>query len=251
MSERAGTDPRSPRRPSRRTVGIALGVLLGTVLLLWGSDLLARRAAEGVVAQALQERTGTVEEPSVKVRGLFFLPQVLRGRYDEVEIAMEGVVSGPLRIDAVDARLEDVYLSFHDLLLGDTDRLLVVDTEAEVFLSYEDLNRYLELTGRPLALEAADPGELRVIGAVEVLGATVEASADVALGADGGSLVVEPTRFGGVRGLSGVSELLLGQRFTFRVPLDPLPFAQEITGVEATDSGVVVDVTGDWVVIEP
>ena len=178
-------------------MAIAVGLLLGTVLLLWGSDLLARRVAEGVVAQALQERTGTVEEPSVKVRGLFFLPQVLRGRYDEVDISMEGVTSGPLRIDSVDARLEDVYLSFHDLLRGDTDRLLVVDTDAEVFLGYEDLNRYLELTGRPLTLESADPGELRVTGAVEVLGGTVEASADVALGADGGSLLVEPTRFGG------------------------------------------------------
>ena len=251
MSERKGAEPRAARRPSRRAVGTALGVLVGTVLLLWGTDLLARRAGEAVVAQALQERTGTVEEPSVTVRGLFFLPQVLRGRYDEVEISMEGVTSGPLRIDSVDARLEDVYLSFHDLLRGDTDRLLVLDTESEVFLGYDDLNRYLELTGRPLTLEAADPGELRVTGSVEVLGATVAASVDAALGADGGSLVVQPTRLAGVTGVSPVSELLLDQRFTFRVPLDPLPFAQEITGLEATGSGVVVDVTGDWVVIEP
>ena len=251
MSEPSGATPRRRRRPDLRPVAISLGVLLGTALLLWGTDLLSRRLAEGVVAQALQERTGTVEEPSVEVRGLFFLPQVLRGRYDEVDIAMEDVRSGPLRIDSVEAQLEDVYLSFHDLLRGHTDRLLVADTEAEVLLTYEDLNRYLELTGRPLTLEGGDPGELRVTGSVEVLDRTVAASADVALGADDGSLLVEPTRFGGVTGLSGVSELLLGERFTFRVPLDPLPFAQEITGVTAADPGVVVDVTGDWVVIEP
>jgi hypothetical protein len=251
VSEPPGSGPRARRGSSRRTVEIALGLLLGTVLLLWGADLLARKAAEGLVAQALQEQTGTVEEPSVKVRGAFFLAQVLRGRYDEVEIAMEGVTSGPLRIDSVDARLEDVYLSFHDLLHGDADRLLITATEGEAYLSYEDLNRYLELTGRPLTLEAADPGELRLTGAVDVLGNTVEASADVALGADGGSLVVEPTRFGGVADLSGVSDLLLGQRFTFRVPLDPLPFAQRVTGIEPAESGVLVDVAGDWVAIEP
>ncbi|WP_347058131.1 DUF2993 domain-containing protein [Blastococcus sp. HT6-30] len=232
-------------------MGIALGVLLGTVLLLWGADLLARRAAEGLVAQALQERTGTLEEPEVKVRGPLFLPQVLRGRYDEVEIAMQEVTSGPLRITSVDARLTDVYLSFHDLLRGDPDRLLVTGTEAEAFLSYDDLNRYLDMTGRPLSLEEADPGELRVTGAADLLGSTVEASADVDLGADGDTLVVEPRRFSGVPGLGGVSELLLAERFTFRVPLDPLPFAQRISDVRPTDSGVQVDVVGDWVLIGP
>ncbi|MGY2083724.1 LmeA family phospholipid-binding protein [Blastococcus sp. SYSU DS0539] len=239
------------RWPGGRNVWIALGVLVGTVLLLWGADLLARRAAEGLVAQALQEQTGTVREPVVTVRGPLFLPQVLRGRYDEVEISMDGVTSGPLRIATVDARLEDVYLSFHDLLRGDADRLLITGTEAEALLSYDDLNRYLELSGRPLTLEAADPDELRVTGSADLLGSTVRASADVDLGADDGALVVEPRRFSGVAGLSGVSELLLGERFTFRVPLDPLPFAQRITGIEATDAGVLVDVAGDWVLIEP
>ena len=134
-----------------RGVRIAAGVLVGTVLLLWVADLLARRSAEKLVAQALQEQTGTLEETVVTVRGPFFLPQVLRGRYDDVELSMEGVTSGPLRIASVDARLEDVYLSFHDLLHGDTDRLLVTGSEAEAFLSYDDLNRYLEMTGRPLS----------------------------------------------------------------------------------------------------
>ncbi|MGY2064792.1 LmeA family phospholipid-binding protein [Blastococcus sp. SYSU DS0619] len=243
--------PGPGRWPGRRDVRIAVGLLLGTVLLLWGADLLARRAAEGVVAQALQEQTGTLEEPEVTVRGALFLPQVLRGRYGEVEISMRGVTSGPLRIESVDARLEDVYLSFHDLLRGDADRLLITGSQAEALLSYDDLNRYLELSGRTLTLDAADPGELRVVGSADVLGSTVEASADVDLGADDGALVVEPRELAGVPGLGRVSELLLGERFTFRVPLDPLPFAQRITGIEPTDAGVLVDVAGDWVLIEP
>ncbi|TYP89565.1 DUF2993 domain-containing protein [Blastococcus xanthinilyticus] len=251
MTSLLGRIGAASRRQGRRGAAIAAGILLGIVLLLWGADLLARRAAEGLVAQALQEHTGTVEEPAVTVRGAFFLPQVLRGRYDEVEIAMEDVSSGPLRIQSVEARLGDVYLSFHDLLHGNTDRLLIAGTEAEAFLSYDDLNRYLDLSGRPLALDAADPGELQVTGSADLLGRRVEATADVELGADGGALVVEPREFGGVPGLSGVSELLLGERFSFRVPLDPLPFAQRITDVRPVDDGVLVDVAGDWVVLEP
>ncbi|WP_346620246.1 DUF2993 domain-containing protein [Blastococcus montanus] len=242
---------RRRRGPETRTVVLALGVLLTTAALLWAADLLARRAAEGLVAQALQEQTGTFERPTVQVRGAFFLPQVLRGRYEEVDIAMEGLVSGPLRIDSVRAELDDVYLSFHDLLHGETDEVVIRYTEAEALLTYDDLNEYLDLTGRPLTLAEADDGELMVNGSVDVLGATLEASADADIGSEDGELVVQPTRFGGIEGLDRVSELLLDQRFTFRVPLDPLPFAQRVTDIGLVDAGVVVDVAGEWVVLDP
>ncbi|TQN41217.1 DUF2993 family protein [Blastococcus colisei] len=245
----AGTTSRR-RRPRAATVASVAGVVLGVLLLLWGADWLARRAAETLVARTLQEQTGTFDRPSVKVRGPFFLPQVLRGRYAEVDIVMHGVSSGPLRIETVEAELRDVYLSFHDLLYRNTDQLVIAETEAEALLTYEDLNRYLEMTGRPLTVEDAASGELRVTGSVDVLGATLDASADAAIGADDGALVVEPTRIGGVDGLDRVSELLLGQRFTFRVPLDPLPFAQEITDIELVESGVVVDVAGSWIIVD-
>jgi hypothetical protein len=239
------------RRPRASTVGLALGTVAAVLLLLWGSDWLARRAAESLVARAVQEQTGTFERPSVQVRGFLFLPQVLRGRYDEVDIAMEGVSSGPLRIESVEAELHDVYLSFYDLLYRNTDRLVIADTDTDALLTYENLNRYLELTGRPLTVETADPGELRVTGSVDVLGTTLEASADTELGSADGALVIEPTRIGGVDGLDRVSELLLDQRFTFRVPLDPLPFGQEVTGIEVQEQGIAVDVTGSWVALDP
>ncbi len=239
------------RRPGRRTVVLALTVVMGTLLLLWGTDWVARRAAESLVARALQEQTGTFDRPTVEVRGFFFLPQVLRGRYEEVDIAMEGVTSGPLRIESVEAELRDVYLSFHDLLYRNTDRLVIAETEAEAFLTYEDLNRFLEVTGRPLTVEAASSDELRITGSVDVLGETLEASADAALASDGAALVVQPTRVDAASGVDGVGELLLGQRFTFRVPLDPLPFAQEVTDIDVQDSGVLVGVSGTGVVLDP
>jgi hypothetical protein len=239
------------RRPGRGTVGLALTVVMAVLLLLWGTDWVARRAAESLVARALQEQTGTFDRPTVEVRGFFFLPQVLRGRYEEVDIAMEGITSGPLRIESVEAELRDVYLSFHDLLYRNTDRLLIAETEAEAFLTYEDLNRYLEVTGRPLTVEAASSDELRITGSVDVLGETLEASADAALASDGAALVVQPTRVDAASGVDGVGELLLGQRFTFRVPLDPLPFAQEVTDIDVQDSGVLVGVSGTGVVLDP
>ena len=68
------------------TVALAMTVVVGTLLLLWGGDWLARQGAQSVLSQQVQDATGTVSSPAVRVHGFFFLPQVIAGRYDNVEI---------------------------------------------------------------------------------------------------------------------------------------------------------------------
>lgn len=233
----------------RDALVLALVFAAGVVLLLWAADWLARRAAESVLAGTVQQETGTSEPPSVDVHGTFFLPQVLRGRYDRVDIAAEGLVSGPLRIDSLDARLTDVHLSFADLLRGRTDRIVIGSSEERALLTYADLNRYLELTGRPFDIAPAEDGGLELTGTVEVLDQTLDASADARLSTEDGALLVEPTRVGAARELDRISRLLLGERFSFRVPLDPLPFGQRLTGVQVAPEGVRVDAAGTGVVL--
>ena len=82
-----------------------------------------------------------------------------------------------------------------------------------------------------------------------MLGEPVSASTRAALSADGGALAVRPTEVDTDTALDPASSLLLGQRFSFLVPLDPLPFGQRLTGVEATRSGLVVRARGDDVVL--
>ena len=248
----AGDGPGHRDRPgwgSRAgALGTGLAVLVGTVLLLWGADSAARWGAESLLARNIEEATGVPGRPTVEVRGTFFLTQVVQGRYDEVEITVRDLASGPLRIEEVHARLRGVHVSFHDVLLQEVDPVWIEESVEEAVLSYEDLNRYLEATGRPVTVVAAE-GDVQLTGTVEVLGRPVSASTLAQLSAEEGALAVRPTEVDTGTTLDPASSLLLGQRFAFLVPLDPLPFGQQVTGVESTASGLVVRARGDDVVL--
>lgn len=245
-----GATPPRPR-PARRTVALGVCVVLGTLVLLWGADRLARWGAEALLARDVQQATGVAERPSVQVNGAFFLLQAVQGRYDDVDVALSEVSSGPMSVDEVRARLSGVHLSFHDLLTQDPGPVWIERSVGEAFLGYDDLNRYLEVTGRPVTVGAAPGEEVLLTGTVDLLGQSVSASALAQLSPEGGALSIAPTALDSESELAPASRLLLGQRFSLRVPLDPLPFGQELTAIEGADEGLVVRARGTDVVIRP
>jgi hypothetical protein len=239
------------RRPRRSTLLLAASVAVGVLLVLWGADRLARWAAEGLLARNVQLSTGVLERPEVKVHGAFFLPQLIGGRYDRVEIVVDDLRAGPLRIERVEAELNGVHVPFHDLLTQDVDTVYLEQTREVATLTYEDLNTYLEATGRPVRLDGAPDGELQLTGSVEVLGRRLSASARAVVQADDGDLAVLPTQIDTATLLDDASRLLLRQRFTVVVPLDPLPFGQELTDVETGESRVTVVARGSGILLTP
>ncbi len=238
------------RRPEPRTVALGAAVLLAAVVLLWGGDRLGRWGAANLLAHELQDATGSAVLPTVEVHGRFVLLQVLRGRYDDVTVTLRDVRSGPLRIESVEADLTGVRLSFHDVLLQQRDDVYIASAVQRARLGYDDLDRYLDATGRPVSLapRSADD-ELRLAGTLQVLDQTVTASATAAVGPRAGALEVRPTGLETDAVLDPVAVLLLRQRFTFLVPLDLLPLGQQVTAVEVGPTGLVVGTSteGVWV----
>lgn len=244
----------SADRPSRagvsgRTAALAAAVVLGTALLLWAAEWLARSGAESVLARTVQERTGVLERPAVEVHGGPVLLQALRGRYDDVEVEVASLSSGPLRLVDYSARLEGVYLSFQDLLDGSTNRVHVERYAERARVTYEDLDRYLGFAGRDLHAEPAGDGQVRLAGSVDVLGEPREVSALTRIEPGEGGLLVEPTRVQTAQPLDGIEELLVDQRFTFPVPLDPLLFEQGTVEVAVGEAGLAVGATGRGVTL--
>lgn len=248
----AGDRRRRFSRPSASTIALGAAVVLGTLLLLWGLDRLARWSAETLLARGIQDATGVTAPPSVLVHGPLFLPQVVTGRYDDVEVTVSGVTAGPLRIDRVHADLRGVHLSFHDLLLRDIHAVVVEHSSEQALLTYRDLDAYLDATGRPFHVASAPPGDqVRITGSATVLGQDVSASARVRLGVRGNAVSVQPVGLSTGTVLDRASEALLGQRFTFLVPLDPLPFGQELHSIDVTPQGFQVAAGGTGIVIRP
>lgn len=231
------------------TVALAMTVVVGTLLLLWGGDWLARQGAQSVLSQQVQDATGTLSSPAVRVHGFFFLPQAIAGRYDNVEIDLGNVSSGPLRVQSVHAELAGVHVSFHDVLVDEVDQVVIDQSDEDAFLTFDDLNRYLSLTGHHVSMKSTPDGNVELTGSVQVLGKTVSASAEARLSSEKGMLAVHPVRLHTNTTLDRASEILLGQRFTVLIPLDPLPFGQHITDVTVHESGIGVHASGNSIIV--
>jgi LmeA-like phospholipid-binding len=107
------------------------------------------------------------------------------------------------------------------------------------------------VTGRPLQVDSAPDGDARLTGTIQILGRTVSASTRAELGAQDGALSVRPTQLDTATRLDRASELLLSQRFTFLVPLDPLPFGQQVTEIHPAERGIRVEAGGMDVIVRP
>ncbi|MGY2003657.1 LmeA family phospholipid-binding protein [Blastococcus sp. SYSU DS1024] len=245
------TERQAGRGPRRSTLLLAASVAVGVVLVLWGADRLARWAAETVLARNIQIATGVFDRPEVDVHGTFFLLQVISGRYERVEIVLGDLRAGPLRIERIRADLTGVHVPFHDVLTQDVDIVHIEQTRQVATLRYDDLNTYLDATGRALRIDGAPDGEVLLTGSVEVLGRRLSASARAVVDAEGGDLAVQPTQVDTRTFLDGASRLLLRQRFTVVVPMDPLPFGQTLTDVETGEDHVTVEARGSGIVLTP
>src|SRR5919112_5897522 len=109
MAEPSPAEPsrRTVRRPKlsqrTRTVIEVLAFVTSVFFLGWGADALARMGAEALLARNIQNATGVSEPPVVDVKGFAFVPQVVRGAYNEANVTTRGIASGPLRIEQVDS----------------------------------------------------------------------------------------------------------------------------------------------------
>lgn len=235
-----------------RTLLQAAGLAVVLVLMLIGGDAVARTGAETLLARNVQDATGSATTPEVTVRGMFFLPQVIRGAYTEVDVTTRGITSGPLRIDRVDSRLTDVRLPFHDVLVRDIRTVGIGHSDEQVVLRYDDLTSYLNATGRPLQLARRDDGKLTITGQVDVLNQQLPVTADVEVGVSSGQLTITPVSVdtGGAT-MSQAAQLLLNQRLRLTISLGAMPFGHELTKVTVGDNAIIVAATGNRIILQP
>jgi hypothetical protein len=244
---------RRPGLSQRARTAIEVVIFVTAVFFLgWGADALARAGAEALLARNVQYATGVTEPPEVSVEGFAFVPQVVRGAYNQVNVTTRGITSGPLRIDRVDSQLFDVRVPFHDVLVQDIRRVGVGRSDENVTLLYRDLNAYFLATGRPLQLAPGENGETRLTGDVEVLNQRVQVTATATLSVADAVLRITPREVDtGNAGLNQASRLLLGQRLRLSVPLGTLPFGHQLTDVTALPDGIAIRAEGETIVVQP
>ena len=258
MTELSTAEPgkkpgRRHRLSQRGRTAIEVVVFVTAVFFLgWGADALARMGAEALLARNIQNATGVSEPPVVNVQGFAFVPQVVRGAYNEVNVTTRGITSGPLRIDRVDSQLFDVRVPFHDVLVQDIRRVGIGRSIEDVTLRYEDLNAYFDATGGSLQLARGETDPTQLTGTVDVLSQRIQVSATVSLTVVGETLRIAPRQIDtGSTTLSRASRLLLGQRLRLTVPLGTLPFGHQLTSVVASADNIRLRAEGVAIIVQP
>jgi hypothetical protein len=252
-AERGRQPGRRHRLSQRGRTAIEVVLFVTVVFFLgWGADALARMGAEALLARNIQNATGVSEPPVVDVQGFAFVPQVVRGAYNEVNVTTRGITSGPLRIDQVDSQLFDVRVPFHDVLVQDIRRVGIGRSVEDVTLRYEDLNAYFDATGRPLQLAPGEGDEIQLTGTVDVLSQQVKVRATVSLSVVEETLRITPRQIDtGSATLSRASRLLLGQRLRLTVPLGTLPFGHQLTSVATSADNIRLRAEGVAIIVQP
>jgi LmeA-like phospholipid-binding len=258
MAEPSADEPvrrsgRGHRLSQRGRTAIEAVIFVTAVFFLgWGADALARMGAEALLARNIQNATGVSEPPVVDVQGFAFVPQVVRGAYEEVNVTTRGITSGPLHIDRVESQLFDVRVPFHDVLVQDIRRVGIGRSIEDVTLRYDDLNAYFEATGRPLRLAPSEGDKTQLTGTVDVLDQQVDVRATASLSVTEETLRITPRQIDtGSVTLSRASRLLLGQRLRLTVPLGTLPFGHQLTSVTTSGDSIRLHAEGVAIIVQP
>ena len=242
----------SARRTPRRTALMIALFLVTVALLLWAADSLTRTVAQNQLADQIHQQTETSTQPTVVIGGTVFLPQVLRGRYDEVAISFPELSDGPLRLRDVHAQLSGVHMPFRDVLTGAANPIPVDHADEQTFLTYDDLNTYLAAIGQPVTVQGPGADDTVLLtGTVQLGTSTVTGTAEARIQAAGDAVAVTPTRLVSDSPMASLSQVLLGQRFTFLIPLDPLPFGEQVTDIQVQEQGLLIRAHGDDLLVAP
>lgn len=236
----------------RRGPAIGLLVVLLVAGALLGLDRGLHAYVERRVAAELQSSLALETPPTVEILGFPFLTQAARNHFPRVDLTASGISGSrspgepPVEIDTLQAELYDVRTA------DGYRRITAGRLDGRATLAYDSLAGYGE---NPLSYGGNPGGPGRVQTTVsapvagDLLGATI--SGVVAVD-EPNQLVVITEPSVEVVGVELGDEVVnrLAERFLEPIPVGSLPLGLRLTGVEATEAGIIARVTGTDVLIQ-
>jgi hypothetical protein len=181
-----------------RRLLVALVVVVGLVA---AADVGFRLWAEAAVAARMQEAAELPERPDVDLHGFPFTLQVLRSRFDRVDVSMEGVEASGLMLESIRLELRDVRFPAGRLFTRGGGTIRPREGTGVVEVTDDAVTAYLRGDGTPIEVRFLGP-EVRATGSVTALGQELTASASGTMAISEGSLVFRPEEIevpGGIR----------------------------------------------------
>lgn len=227
-------------------------VVLVLLALLVAADRGGAAVAERVLADELQRGGVLTSRPEVDVRGVPFLTQALRGRYDRIDVVARDVPAGelagaPVVVPRLSATLRGAQVPLDQALSGAVTSVPVERVDARALLPFDVVRRGSDVAD----LDVAAEGErLRLRGTVRVLGEQVSGSVLSSLAVQDGELVVTAEEFDVAGGFADrLVDRALAGRFDARIPLSGLPYGLRVDDVRVQPDGLDVSARADATVL--
>lgn len=226
-----------PAGRRRRRGGRWLVVVVVLLALVAVADRVGRAVAQTQVADRLQQSQSLSSKPTVRIEGIPFLTQAIRGRYPDVRIAADGLVLSrqgrSVRISHFSARLRDVTVS------RDFSRATAASATGTALINYTDLSA---AAGVPVSF--AGNGRVTATKTVSLLGVDVRGSVTAGLRIAGNTVTfVSPeVAVGGTSVPQQLTDLLAGL-LDKPIELSGLPAGLGVKAVTATATGLSVNLT--------
>lgn len=226
-----------------RGAKVTLGTLLVLAVVLaagYGADRWTANRTEQTITDELTEAAGG-EGVQTDIAGTLFFPQVISGALDRVDVQAD-------QVQLQDLAITDVTGSAHGVSVDEprtADRLSVTGT-----LPVQTLRALVgqsDLVPDGLELDVSDG---RLMATLQVLGATLQATADPVV--RDGSIYLQPRELtlGGVQldlaNLPGAVDEVIG---SLAVPTDALPEGISPAAIDVVDGGIRLTVTGSDLVL--
>lgn len=242
------------RRAGRRW----LGALVVLVIILAGLFIAVDRFAVGVAEQAMADSLRSSQQlpsaPGVRIEGFPFLTQAVRGRYDRVQLEIDGIeAAGGVRVQRLDARLEGVHVPLRDALRRQVERVPVDRATAVATIGFDALRsaaaRQLDADQLRLDFAASGRNGLRVTGRYSGPAGPIGLDTVARLSVRGGRLRVSVPQ----ARLESLPEPLrpeLARLLNLTLDLPDLPLGFRPVAVSVDPQGVSVRAAGRRVVLE-
>ncbi|MET4612718.1 hypothetical protein ABIC28_003713 [Rhodococcus sp. PvR044] len=263
--------PHSPVRVSNN--GAVRKLILSLVLLLALAvvvDFGAAAYSEYRVSRSLREGGELNSDPDVTIGGFPFLTQAVDGKYENVEIRARGVDSQVLGEVTVEANLRGVNIPASDLVNGTVKTVPVDQLDGRILIDATALGQFLGIPDLQVSAPPADKsdgtggsggsgmttsGGVVLTGTVPIgpLSAAVSVQADLLLDGEDVKIVATDLYFGPEGNadftVPGPFKPAVLGLFTRTVEAQQLPFGVLPTKVYAEGSQVVIEGSGENVVI--
>ncbi len=201
------------------------------------ADFGVARLFESRVTAALERRYDLGSRPVVQVRDFPFLPHLATGRLGAIDLAADGARAEGITFSSLEVHLRGVTVP-RRVLLGGSGRVRVDRVDGQVELSESQVNLLLaeHLQGGSLVIDATG---VRLRVRTDVLGRPVTALLAGRLGVRSGRIVFVPASVQVGDGRDPVLATRLASRFSFDVPLPPLPAGIMVERID-TEPGALV-----------